>query len=503
MMNKLTRHIILFLAIAAATVACYQLRPLSIASTNSKEPSDSPQPSSLFSLSWNDRSIFRAGLAPAYQDVLDKLNGASIYHIALTISEPPDRISGVEEVRYTNQESVPLTEVDFAVYPEILGGSIDVKNVEENSQPVTANHQNGLLRVPLNAPLNPGETVVIQVDFNITVPAQGGDFYYGIFGYNQGVLSLAHAYPTILVYDQNGWENSTPDLDGDPLFSDASFYLVSIDAPSNLVLVASGTEVSHSSSSGRQQILYADGPARDFYLAASTGFIKQSITTGTLTINSFAPASLEVPAKTAMNTAEVAISDFSERYAPYPYSEFDLVPIQTSAGGVEFPGMTALALDVYKSPDFLEIVVTHEVAHQWFYNLVGNSTQGQPWLDESMAVFATWQYYLDRYSANRAESYRTGVQAIWGAVNPPLIPIGLPVSGYSSAEYESIVYGRGPIFLLALRDRMGQTSFDRFVTVYTHVYEWVIATTDEFKQLAEDTCACDLTSLFDTWVYPK
>ncbi len=503
MKSKFSRRVILFLAIPVAIVACTQLRPPATASTNSKSPTDSPQPNSLFSLSWDDRSIFRAGLMPAYQDVADKLPGASIYHVALTISDPPDRLSGVEEVRYTNQESVPLTELDFAIYPEILGGSIDVTNVMEDSKPVTANHQNGLLRVLLNTSLNPGEAVVIHMNFNITVPAQGSDYYYGIYGYNLGVLSLAHAYPTILVYDQNGWENSKPDLNGDPLFSDTSFYLVSIDAPSNLVLVASGTEVSRANASGRQQVLYADGPARDFYLAASTGFIKQSITSGALTVNSYAPADLKESAKAAMYTAAAAIADFSKRYAPYPYTEFDLVPIQTSAGGVEFPGLTALALNVYQSPDFLEIVVAHEVAHQWFYNLVGNSTQGQPWLDESMAVFATWQYFLDRYGSYRAESYRTGVQAIWGTVNPPLVPIGLPVSSYSSAEYESIVYGRGPIFILALRDRMGQKTFDQFISDYTQHHEWVIATTDEYQKLAENTCACDLTSLFDSWVYPK
>jgi len=455
-----------------------------------------------FNIAWDDRSLFRQNLTSSARSILEGLPGASIYHIAFSIADPPTRLSGVEDVRYTNHETVTLTEVDLAVFSEILGGSILINNVTLDNQPVTVTPQTGLMRLPLTTPLQTGESVIIHVEFEVTVPALGGDFYYGIFGYNDGILSLAHAYPTILVYNEQGWNNQTPDLDGDPLFSDTSFYLVSVDAPADLMLVASGTEVDRSYAAGRQRVLYADGPARDFYLAASSGFVKQSETIGDLTVNSYAPASLSQYAQSALKTAEAAIADFSRRYAPYPYTEFDIVPIITSAGGVEFPGLTSIAKNVYNEPEFLEIVVTHEVGHQWFYNLVGNATQDQPWLDESLAEFVTWQYYLDQHGTQAAQSYRDEMQYTWDMLNDKNIPIGLPVSAYTSDGYVAIIYGRGPFFLLALRDRMGQETFDRFISDYTQRYEWAVATTADFKQVAEQTCACDLTLLFDEWVNP-
>ncbi|HEX7540745.1 MAG TPA: M1 family aminopeptidase, partial [Anaerolineales bacterium] len=307
---------------------------------------------------------------------------------------------------------------------------------------------------------------------------------------------------TILVYNEQGWNNQTPDLDGDPLFSDTSLYLVSVNAPANLVLVASGTEFYRSEAAGRQQVLYADGPARDFYLAASSSFVKQSETVGELTVNSYAPANLLGFAGSALKIAEAAIADFSRRYAPYPYTEFDIVPIITSAGGVEFPGLTSLSKDVYNESDFLEVVVTHEVGHQWFYNMVGNATQRQPWLDESLAEFVTWQYFLDQHGTQGAQSYRDEMQYTWDTLQDEKIPIGLPVSAYSNEGYVAIVYGRGPFFLLALRERMGQETFDRFMSAYTQHYEWTIATSEGFKSVAEQTCTCDLTPLFDEWVNP-
>ncbi len=455
-----------------------------------------------FNFSWDDRSLFKKRLTSAYQDVLHQLPGASIYHLALSLSNPPTLVLGVEEVRYTNQESVALAEVDFAIFSEILGGDIQVSKILLDGKPVTPEFSKGLLRIPLAEELAPGQSLIFHFEFSITVPALGGSFYYGIFGYNNGILSLAQAYPTILVYNERGWNNQIPDLDGDPLFSDTSFYLVSVDAPKDLTLVASGVEVARKVLADRQQVFYADGPARDFYLAASTDFVRKSEKVGEITYNSFAPTELGQIAQSAIEIAEAALKDFSRLYGPYPYTEFNIVPIVTTAGGVEFPGMTAVAENVYNAGNFMEAVVVHELAHQWFYNLVGNETQQQPWLDESLAQFVTCQYFLDIYGTQAERLCKDEMQATWDGFGLQNIPIGKPVSAYSSDEYVAIVYGRGPLFFFALRQKIGQAAFDSLMRDYTATFAWDIATTNGFEKLAEQHCNCDLTSLFNEWVYP-
>jgi aminopeptidase N len=70
-------------------------------------------------------------------------------------------------------------------------------------------------------------------------------------------------------------------------------------------------------------------------------------------------------------------------------------------------------------------------------------------------------------------------------------------------EYGAIVYGRGPLFLTALADKMGQQAFDEFLRDYYQTHKWGIGTGETFKQLAEQHCQCDLTTLFEEWVYPK
>jgi aminopeptidase N len=81
------------------------------------------------------------------------------------------------------------------------------------------------------------------------------------------------------------------------------------------------------------------------------------------------------------------------------------------------------------------------------------------------------------------------------------LPIGLPSGAYAQDEYGPIVYGRGPLFVTALAEEMGQEAFDEFLRDYFASHKWGIGTGDAFKQLAERHCRCDLTALFQEWVY--
>ncbi len=517
-MKKRLLPIVLLLAVLPLACSCPALPRLTFtltpspgagpAETPHRAAAELPPPLSTaeapFDFAWDDRAPFRVNLSLAGQAALDSLPGATVYHLAFSFSDPPRRALGLEEAHYTNTENIPLDEIDLALFPNLMGGEMAIRSVHLNGTPVTPLIENWLMRLPLAPPLQVGESVILRVEFEVEIPSGGGGYYYGIFGYNSGILSFAHAYPTILVYNEEGWNNQKPDLDGDPLFADASFYLVSVDAPAGLTLVASGAEMARLETGGRQTVLIANGPARDFYLCAGKGWERQSqVTQNGVTVNVYARPEVQEQNALALSYGVAAIETFSRRYGEYPYTEFDVAPIVTQAGGVEYPGMTVIAEEAYLSGRFLEIVVAHETAHMWFYNLVGNDTQDQPWLDESLAQFATWQYFLDRYGEQAASTFEQGdLQSTWNMSEKPNTPIGLPVSAYSGYEYAAIVYGRGPFFFMALRDEIGVQAFDALMRDYVGRYAWEEASAEGFKSLAEQHCACNLTPLFEKWVYP-
>ncbi len=458
-------------------------------------------------VAWDDRSPFVSGLIHSEQDVLSQLDGANVYQIDLRIADDLLELDGQQAVRYTNQTAEALKELYFRLFPNLFGGSAKVQSVTVNDREARPSYEllNSALRVPLSPPLEPGRQAVIEMTFSVEVPPRA-EVSYGMFGLQEGVLALAHFYPMIPVYDDEGWNVEVPTPQGDVVFADSSFYLVRVNAPTALTMVASGVELERRAPGGRQEVTYAAGPVRDFYLAASTDYVVISGQHGETTIHSYAPPELRAGAEAALQYTVDALRILSERLGAYPFTEFDIVGTLTQAYGIEYPGITAMALRLYPPrdeypPAYLESTIAHEVSHQWFYGTVGNDQLDEPWLDEALAQYTTLLYWQDLYGLAGGEGFRDSLLERWARVDNADIPIGMPVESYEGREYGAIVYGRGPLFIEALAERMGQSVFDTFLRDYYVTHKWGIATADSFQELAEQHCKCDLGALFDDWVY--
>jgi hypothetical protein len=464
-------------ATAQATSATVSTAVPALAATaaiTSSNPLDTP---------WDDRTIFRKGLINAEQDVLNRLPGASVYHIDVRISDDYSVLQGTQQVRYTNQETQPLDEVYFRLFANAIGGKATVSDVKVDGQGVKPVYesQNTAVRVPLAAPLQPGKQVVIQMGFEVQVPKELGGSY-GLLSYLDGVLALDSFYPSIPAYDDKGWYAVPPPPNADLTYADVSFFLVRVTAPAKLKMATSGVEIHREAQGNRQVITFAAGPARDFYIAASETYVVLSETLGETRVNSYASA------------------------------EFDVAAISMLALGIEYPGVTGITLKAYDPGNtisglpasaILESTVAHEVGHQWFYSTVGNDQVNEPWLDEAVTQYVTGLYYEDMYGQAGAQSYRASWESRWARINRADLPIGLPVAGYAENEYGPIVYGRGPIVLMGMAQKIGQETFDAFLREYYTAHKWGIGTGAAFEQLLERQCQCDLTPIFKEQVYGK
>lgn len=463
-------------------------------------------------VSWDDRTIFRHGLIKAEQAVLDGLPGATVYQLDLQISDDLLLLEGHETVHYTNQEDGPLNEIYFRLFPNTAGGRITVSSVEADGADadMVREFADSALRVSLPEPLQPGDRLELQLDFQVEV-AQEMAGNYGLFGYFDGVLVLDEFLPTIPVYD-GGWNVEVPPPNGDLTYYDTSFFLVRVTAPAELTIVASGIEAGREQNGDTQSVLFAAGPARGFYLAASERFTLITRMVGETTVNSYAFPGWMEGSTLALQFASASLEAFGQRLGSYPYTEFDVVSTPMMALGMEYAGMTAITLQAYDpealisgfpSQVILESTVAHEVAHQWFYNVVGTDQVDEPWMDEALVQYFTGLYYADSYGEEAYRSFRDSWENRWQRVEKAEIPIGLPSAAYAEYEYAPIIYGRGPMFIEALAAAMGQHQFDAFMRDYYQSHKWGIGTSDAFRQLAEEHCGCNLTALFDSWVYPR
>ncbi len=112
-----------------------------------------------------------------------------------------------------------------------------------------------------------------------------------------------------------------------------------------------------------------------------------------------------------------------------------------------------------------EFVIVHEVAHQWFSTLVPSDSRREPYLDEGLASFAAYQYFLEKYGADIAKNFLNNQIRLNYVVMRLLgyndLPLSTPIENYENMfQYAGIIYGKAPLFFVKIRDLLGASRFD-------------------------------------------
>jgi hypothetical protein len=472
-------------------------------------PSD-PAVLDVLNYSFEDTGIFNDDLKADRSNLLQRFPLTDIYHLEAILADDLLSISGRLGVRYFNRLDSDLTEVYFRLLPNLWGSLMQVDNVTVNGNPVTPrlDSEATALYVPLDEVVPSSGHVDIGLNFRVAIP-QDGSSNYGTFAYLDGTLALAQFYPIIPLRDELGWRIEIYPSMGDVTVTESADYLVQISAPEDVLLAASGVRIAYQNGGDRQVITQVAALAREFYLAGSVNYQVQTLNEDDILYSIYSRPEVGSSAKRSLEQMAGAVHIFTQYYGEYPYRELEIVATPTSAGGVEYPGIIAINQTLYvpgetlsgmRSEDLVESVVVHEVAHAWFYNMVGNDQGREPWLDEAMAQYMTWQYFQQRYGSAAGQAIVDSWWSRWHWVDLDKKPIGLPVEAYADLEYSAIVYGRGPLFLVALSREMGDANFHLFLKDYFTAYSWKVATSQDFQVLAETTCSCDLDQLFNEWV---
>jgi aminopeptidase N len=296
---------------------------------------------------------------------------------------------------------------------------------------------------------------------------------------------------------------------GDAVFSDMAYYSVQVSLPREFYLAATGVELGREEAGERVVYEYASGPAREFFIAASPRFISVQGTANGVKVNVVYMAESKDAGTGVLEIGEDSLRVFEELFGEYAYTELDILqaPMENAAG-VEFSGIVLIEAERFKDPSHpvLKTVVAHEVAHQWWYNSVGNNAYAEPWLDEALTTYSSTLYWeavmgssaYAQVIADFQARYQTAAEA--GATGR----ISQGIDFYSQPEhartYAAIVYYQGALFFDALRSEIGDQAFFAALQNYYRDYQYQIAYPDDLLASFEKTAGRSLDRFYQEWL---
>ncbi len=467
-------------------------------------------------------------MRPEAEDDLASLSDLTRYDIDVTIDYDNLTFEGWQVVDYTNTEHTPLDEINFRLFPNgqkaYGNGSLIVTGVTIDGERVdTALSLNDtVLEVRLPAILKPSESVRLTLRFRGAVPRDFGESGasstgsgqsrsgYGIYNFADNVMALSGWYPILAVFDDEGWNLDPTSAVGDSVYSDAAFYTVDIEAPDDLTVVATGVPIGQETLNGITRFQYVSGPARDFFIVCSPDFQTITDSVGGVTVNSYYLPGHEAGGESALVIAMDALRTLNQRFGPYPYVELDVVEApMRNAAGVEYPGVILIGsflYDNYRNP-FFETATAHEVAHQWWYNVVGSDVIDEPWLDEALVTYSSSVYFEDTQGPDAAkqaldsweQAYNRAVEE--GADDLITKPLAFWEQPDHQRHYGTIVYLKGALFFRAVRQEIGDEAFFTALRNYYAANKYAIGTPEELLNAFEDAAGRQLDGLYEEWLY--
>jgi len=469
------------------------------------------------------------------------------YTISVKLNDEKHELSGFENVEYNNHSADTLTFIYFHLWPNAYKDntsalakqflqqgkrslffapdsdrgyidSLDFKT-EGNSLKTEIDKDNpDICKIYLFKPLLPGDRINITTPFHVKIPS----CRFSRLGHDNQAYYISQWYPKPAVYDANGW-NQMPYLDQGEFYSEFGTFDVSITLPENYVLAATGErydaqeeeeflnrkiletekiikrldsavykkDLSFPPSDKKfKTIRFKQDKVHDFAWFADKRF---HVLRGDLTL----PHSKRTVYTWAFFTDDEIylwkdaigyISDATFYYSlwngDYAYNHVTAVDgVISAGGGMEYPMITIIGKT---SEAFnLDVVITHEVGHNWFYGMLGSNERKHPWMDEGINSFNEMRYVRTKYPrATVADMIGQDSTFHWLGLNKFKQAYSyywlyamqakrnsdqaceLPATDYTEGNYGAIVYCKTAILFNYLMNYMGEGDFDIAMQFY-------------------------------------
>ena len=345
-----------------------------------------------------------------------------------------------------------------------------------------------VIRVKLNKDLRPNDIIKINVDMKTDIPDRQDRF--GFIKRKSGyIYALSFCFPYLADNINGDWILSPYFDDGESRSYDLADYNIEIHHPKDYLVIGTGKEETNN---GITKILAKN--VRDIAIVLSNMFKKDSFEVEGIKINNYYLDSkyTNTYRKLTKLITEESIKVFTNNIGKYPYDELDIVPLLFGFGygGMEYPGLimtnaTSFYDGTLVDPWSLYDGLAHEIAHQWFYGVVGNNEYSEAWIDEGFTTYLereifglydgnAYKYLLeiDDTAPSRDDRIKMRDELIEVSRDDyKNVFLNISPDDYSDDEnYGEREYEVSYIFLQELRIAMGEDNFKKLIKDFYSKY---------------------------------
>ncbi len=475
--------------------------------------------------------VFGIMLTGCSKSELDKLSGdLSSYALDITLNNDMT-LSCSQKLSYKNSTDVVLNKLDMHLYPNAFREGAthtpvslastqkaypngkSYGNIEINEVKVEGNVTNhsicgidqNILEFEFGKELYPDDYIEIEMTYIVTLPNVNHRF-----GYGNNTINIANFYPVACVYENGDFKQDVYHYNGDPFYSDMANYKVKFTCDKKYLVALTGNNIDTTYKDENQTITNEAKVVRDFAIVCSEKFKTMTADCDGIKVNYFYYFD-QTPEK-SLETSVKSLKTFGELFGKYPYSQLSVVEANFVHGGMEYPNLIYIS-DACSSYEEYTNVIVHEIAHQWWYGIVGNNEYSSSWLDEGLTEYSTALFYEKNPEYNitlesivdsnwKNFSLFTSIyQNVLGKVDTTM---DRELGEYSTeTEYTYVTYVKGMLLFDSIRQIIGDKAFFKGVEEYYENNKFSFAVPENLIASFEKASGSDLTSLFDAWIDGK
>jgi hypothetical protein len=388
----------------------------------------------------------------------------------------------------------------------------------EQQQELTPDEKGSVLVVSLPKPVGKDDSVTIVIEFTFRLPQKQGRW-----GQWNGVTFLSNWLPVVAVHDDDhGWQ-PTPYIPWhQPFFNEAGLYSGRVTLPCDQVIACSTSILEEKDlGDGTKQIELTPRATRDFAFLCSARYQEVVGHVGSIKVRCVALPEHQYYAKVAVQAACEAIPYYNQWIGPYPYPEFTIAESYFGWLGNECGGLVMIENRVFGMPElghaYVEYLVTHELCHQWWYNLIGTNGYCETWMDEAMATHFSHRVIDKKHGRNNAlleypkwlswlpnihrEDYRFyGYYGTLGRGEAKATVLEMQEFGHL-VNLLSMCYDRGGKIVGMIENRLGEAAFHEFSHVIYTKYQFRILRVRDYQHELEEFTGQKWDQFFDQWLY--